>query len=416
MPKRNVPDWLSAYLRYVENTEPPIQFHIWCALSTIAGVLQRRVWLDWERRLYPNLYVILVGDSGQTRKGTAIDKAEWFFTQMPQLNIENGNRVTKEQLAIDLASAESEFFYQEPGRRGKTMRTQHTLTHIVPELATFFGFKDHELLGWLTDWYDSKDVWENRTKTAGKDLIHNMCYNLLAATAPDWMRSMLPEAAVGGGFTSRVLFIYEERKRKVVSNPQLTEKDKELRTLLLSDLEQIYKLAGPMSLTPKAQLLYEEWYENQEEEIKEGRPPIRDERLKGYLARRQTHCLKLAMILSSSRSDELVIKDSDMRRAQVMLRDAEKKMAQAFGGTGAAMYAQGLHKIMVYLQERGTVTHSELLRQFKFDLSDWDLERIITNLRKMHMVTRRRPDEKEDADANMLLDVEYTWLSHDEDT
>lgn len=169
MGARRCKDWLTTYMQFVDNTESPIQFHLWCAVSTLLGALQRRVWVEWEQTIYPNQYIILVGESGATRKGVALGKARWFFEQLPTLPVERGNRVTKEQLAIDLSQSSTQFTLPDG-----TVKTQRALTHICPELSVFLGQQDLLLLSWLTDWYDSADFWENRTKTAGIDYIKVM--------------------------------------------------------------------------------------------------------------------------------------------------------------------------------------------------------------------------------------------------
>ena len=403
MARRNVSDWLVGYLQYVENTEPPLQFHTWCAISTIAGALQRRVWLNWEGSIYPNQYIMLVGNSGATRKGVALDKSRWFLENMPHISLERGNRVTKEQLAIDMSTAMSQFL--DP--MGK-LRFQNAMTHICPELVVFLGQRDLLLLGWLTDWYDSLPVWENRTKTAGVDEIHNMCYNLLAGTAPDWISSMIPEEAMGGGFTSRCMFVYEERKRKVVSDPRMTTAELDMRARLLDDLVQISEVAGEVEVSPKALSDYTDWYEQQEADILDGNPPIREQRLQGYLSRRQTHCWKLSMALSFSRSNERVIKLQDMRRARRLLAATERRMGMTFGGVGRGRYSQALHNVIAYMQERGRATHSELLRQFRYDIDNYTLEIVVDNMKRMEILSIVN-------DSESIHNTIYTFIAQDEE-
>ena len=86
---RELSDWLTKYLEYTENSESPISYHTWCGLSVIAGALQRRVYLKWGlgRVIYPNLYVVLVGPSGRTRKGVAIGIAKDFLKKIPGITV-----------------------------------------------------------------------------------------------------------------------------------------------------------------------------------------------------------------------------------------------------------------------------------------------------------------------------------------
>src|SRR5438309_523994 len=71
--EREAGNWLAAYLEYTKESESPDAYHVWTALSSIASVARRNVWLDQGiYLLYPNLYVALVGPPGRTGKSTAI--------------------------------------------------------------------------------------------------------------------------------------------------------------------------------------------------------------------------------------------------------------------------------------------------------------------------------------------------------
>ena len=74
LPERSrlVPDWIESYLEATDNTEPPILYRTWTAVSVIAAVLQRKVFLEWHTRIFPNMYIVLVGPPGRCRKGTAM--------------------------------------------------------------------------------------------------------------------------------------------------------------------------------------------------------------------------------------------------------------------------------------------------------------------------------------------------------
>ena len=91
---RSLPDWITSYLEYTDNTESPLQFNTWIAVSCLAGTLQRRVWFQWAETVYPNHMILLVGDSGRTRKGLAIDKARPLFDNSG-LQIIGGNSITR---------------------------------------------------------------------------------------------------------------------------------------------------------------------------------------------------------------------------------------------------------------------------------------------------------------------------------
>ena len=389
MPKRKAGDWITTYLKYTDNTECPTQYHIWSAISGLAGALQRRVWFEWDKTVYPNHYILLVGPAGRTRKGTALAKMIDFFKHddMRGIRVHPDGSTTKEQLVRSIANAETTF------ELDGVIYPQCATHHVVTEMITFLGAKDVLLLGWLTAWYDSHDRWDNETKTSGIDCVYNMCYNFIGGTAPDWMTSMLPAEGVGGGFTSRCILVFEEVKRKVVSFPRITPEELELKDRLQADIVRIAQLTGEYQYTQKAFSAYEQWYENQEEQIKRGLPPIRDPRLDTYLSRRQTHMWKLAMVLAASHTDELVIKEGDVRRAITILERTERKMHLAFGGMGASSIAPAMYKITSYLRQHGQATRGELMTAYPNDLDTYTFANAIRTLQEAGRILVQRIEE-----------------------
>lgn len=60
-PTRHRTDWLTSFLEFTENSEPPPTYRLWTALSVIAACLRRKVKLDLGMlTFYPNFYIILV--------------------------------------------------------------------------------------------------------------------------------------------------------------------------------------------------------------------------------------------------------------------------------------------------------------------------------------------------------------------
>jgi hypothetical protein len=122
--------------------------------------------------------------------------------------------------------------------------------------------------------------------------------NILGATAPDWLRSILPQEAFGGGFTSRVIFVVEESKKQIVADPRIPIEIQQMRPALVHDLEIINSMTGEMVFQEDTMAIYTEWYTRQSKS-----PVIKDPHFAGYCERRAIHVLKLSMICSASRSN-----------------------------------------------------------------------------------------------------------------
>ena len=70
---RHFSNWLKAYMQYTRDSESPDAFHFWTGVSTVAGALRRRVWIDMRKFQWtPNFYIILVGPPGVAAKSTSL--------------------------------------------------------------------------------------------------------------------------------------------------------------------------------------------------------------------------------------------------------------------------------------------------------------------------------------------------------
>jgi len=379
--ERELDDWLDAYLTYTENTEPPLSYHTWVGISLIAGALQRKVYLNWgHETIYPNMYIVLVGPSGKARKGTALTIGKDILQDIGiSLTSES---ITREALIRDMKDALDSFQDETTGK----LRYHCALTAISDELSVFLGQNDVKFLADLTDWYDSRKSWTYRTKGAGTDKIQGVCFNILGATAPDWLQSILPQEAVGGGFTSRIIFVVEEDKGKIVPEPIYTREDEELRGMLVRDLERISTLTGEMRFSDKGKQKYINWYKKYENDMREGKVVIEDTRFTGYMERKATHLRKLSMVLSAARSSERVITEDDLSKALSLLSQAEKKMPKTFGGLGTSQYSDITNKVLNLIQSRGELTRSNLMRKMYRDLDPGTLDVVETTMRQMKVV------------------------------
>lgn len=377
---RELSNWLEAYLEYADNTESPVSYHTWCGLGVIAGALQRKVYLRWGHEIiYPNLYTVLIGPSGRTRKGTALGIAKDILKQVPGVTVAPESSSGKQSTILVMKRAGLDFV--DP-TDGKTKR-HCSVTAFSEELSVYLGQGDIAYLSSLTDWYDSKDEWEYESVTRGKDSIKGICLNLVGGTAPDWIQSMIPHEAVGGGFTSRVIFIVEEAKRKIVPEHTMTVRELDLREKLIRDLERISKMVGEMTMNEEARKLYVDWYIKQNEEVAAGRPAVDDPRFAGYNERRATHLRKLLLVSSASRSDDLCITGADFHMASTLLKEAEVNMHKTFGGFGKSRTSDATEMIKNYIEKVKVTSRKLVLQYFYRDVDAQALNVVEETLRQM---------------------------------
>lgn len=397
---RELDNWLDSYLKYTDNTESPISYHTWCGLSVIAGALQRRVYLQWglAETIYPNLYVVLIGPSGRTRKGTAIGIAKSMLKATAGVTVVPESSSGRQAMILAMKRASKNF---EDPIDGK-IKFHCSVTAFSEELSVFLGQGDIAYLSNLTDWYDSKDDWEYETVGRGKDSLQGLCLNLCGGTAPDWIQSMIPQEALGGGFTSRVIFVVEEKKRKIVPEYVVDAETRELGEKLERDLERIANLSGEMTFDEDGKEAYVNWYIDQDTKLSAGQAAIPDTRFAGYCERRATHLRKLMLVCSASRGDDLKLTKADFLKAKGLMEAVEVNMGRTFGGLGKARTSAETDTVMDFIRSIGTTTRKALLQKFYRDIDPMTLSTVETTLEqagkiKIKLLVQER-------------DKMYTWI------
>lgn len=371
---RKCADWLDSYMKLTENTEPPDVFHKWVAISCLAACMQRKCVLPWGRlRFYPNLYVVLIAPPGAARKGTAMDPVMSFLEE-PRLNIKlAAEAITREQLIRELVQSQ-EIITTIDGR----MTTHCSLTICNSELTVFLGYQNPQLITDLTDWYDCKRRWRYRTKNAGHSDSTNIWVNLIGATTTELLRMALPPVAIGGGLTSRMLFVYAARKRATIPDPFVTQADEVLEENLLDDLEQVTTICGEYRPTTDYIEARTEWYM-----LNDSNPPFQDAIFAGYCTRRIATVSKLSIIMAASHTNSLVVTGNDFMRGVSLLEEIEQYMPMALSGIGQGKHADVMARLMTEIAILKECTMDTLMWKFRNDITHWEMERLIVSLESM---------------------------------
>jgi hypothetical protein len=343
---RNFHDWLTSYIDYAGFSEAPKRMHFWSGVAAVAGALRRRVWLSMGYyRWCVNHYIIFVAPPGIVSKSTTVAIAMDILRKVPGVNF--GPDIVTWPALVSAFAASTESFDVDGD-----YHTQCALTLESSEFGNLVNPTDREMIDLLVTLWDSKQGGFNKiTKNSGSDKVENPWINLIACTTPSWIAGNFPEYVIGGGFTSRCLFVYTELKEKLVAYPiyHIPVGMVETQMKLAQDLEHIATmLAGPYKLSAEAREWGEVWYREHY-----ANPPkhLQDDRFGGYLARKQTHLHKLAMVIAASCRDELILLPEDLSLAAAHITDLEADMPKVFARIGrsedsiqAERFIQFVHK------------------------------------------------------------------------
>lgn len=385
-PNRKLTDWISSFMQYTENSEPPILFRKWSAIATIAAALQRKVRVQWGTSLvfYPNMYIVLVGPSA-TGKGTAMSPALDIISEIPSIRMSAQatslqaliRRLKETNLTdIDIGTGKQQF--------------HSSMTVFSKEFTVFLGYHNRELMAALCDWYDCDRKWKYETISRKTEEIIGVWVNLIAGTTPDLIQSSLPIESIGGGLTSRIIFVFEEKKAKMVALPTQTQEEVQLQKDLLHDLEKISMVSGEFKWTGAFSDAWTNWcYECEEQ------PPFADPKFDGYLGRRRGHVMKLAMIINASHGKHLMTLDKpDLDEARKMIKEVEVRMPLVFRGVGKSDMSSLIQRAIAFIETSvvDEIPLFQFARYFQNDMDKVTLDRVIGTLETMKLIRIiRRP-------------------------
>lgn len=322
---RNIPNWIQGYVEYTKHMEAPDLFHMWTAIGTIAGALRGKVWIDmgyfkWK----PNFFIILVAPPGIVSKSTTLGVGMSLLRELESIHF-GPDSVTWQALTESFIEAQESV---------KDVGPMAAITIAASELGTFLDPTNREMIDVLCDLWDGRNVpWKRRTKGEGLSEIKNPWLNFLGCTTPGWLEENFPEYAIKGGFTSRTVFVYADAKRELIAYPSQRMKafKAEFATLkryLINDLKSISNISGEYHLSAEAFAWGEKWY------AKHWNPNSNSHMDKethgGYLARKQTHIHKTAMVLAAAISDERIITPHHLTQADFLVTQLEKQMINVF--------------------------------------------------------------------------------------
>jgi len=378
---RNFQHWLHAYGEYTRHSESPDLFHFWTGVSTIGGALRRQVWID--QRFFqwtPNFYVVLVGPAGVAAKSTSAKIGMSLLERVDGVHF-GPKSMTWQGLVVSLNKATDLVPF------GKGIDAEYTpmscVTCVVSELGTFLRPSDKEMVDVLVDlWDGQKETWRRGLATSDGYEVENPWINVIAATTPSWLQENFDESMIGGGLVSRIVFVYGDKKKMLIPYPsevQNREEHEKMADMLVEDLQQIASIKGEYKLNAEAIEWGSAWYKDHWERRPEH---MASERYSGYLARKQTHIHKLAIVIAAAQRSELVIKKEDIQDANLFMSMLEKDMTTVLQSIGVSENAQFSTEILSYLKVYTEMEQNILYRHVMTSMTVKQFEETCTGLIK----------------------------------
>lgn len=375
---RIFPDWINAYLQYNKRTESAVVFHKWSAISAIAGSLRRKVHFNFGRiKVYPNLYIVLVAEPGIARKTQAISFMEDFLGDIYGIQIA-ADSTTPRALLESLEDAADDAQMVDG-----TVFRHCSLTIASGEFESFLGNKkeNSKMLVLLTDLFDCKSKpFRHNTKHSGKNVLPLPFLNLIAATTPGSLAECFPSSAIGGGLSSRILFVYADSKARKEPIPELDPERLKMKEPLFKDLSLIARMAGDFNYSKDGKEWWLSFYDTFEE-----RDPKRlcsDPSFIGWYSRKPLLMLKVATVISASQRNDMLINSKDLQRAYDLINEVEPHMGSAFSAVGRSDLTADINMVRKIIQKNGRISERQLRGMIWRDVDDRKFETVIETIVK----------------------------------
>lgn len=377
--------WLNDLVRDCSHVETPESWLWWSFLTCISAAAGNNYFLKTLKGdlIYkPNLYVMLLGESG-LGKGFPVNRAKLLVMNAKVTRVIAG-RSSIQAIVTELATA-------------KKLENEDLITDsrgyvVNGELSTAI-ISDPDSLTILTDLFDGhyNPEWTNLLKGTGAEKLKDPYITALFGSSPAHFYDSIPQANIEGGYIGRNLIIYEEKRSKdvdLLDNDERDETDKFNDYLIpryIPHLQKIASLKGQIVPSPKARELFNEW----RSQWRKKQAPDKT----GFMNRVPDHVLKVSMCLSLSHYDfDGYITEPDLEVAINQVTHLVYANKRTVEGQGIEPLAKVSKLVIDYLlaAEDNKLTRRHLLRRGYGNFNSFTLDQILGNLEEMQWIKKEK--------------------------
>lgn len=286
--------WLQEFMYQSRESESPRRYFYWAGLSVISAILGRKAYVDRHfYKLYPNMYVVLVGRSG-LRKGIPVSAAQSLVKKASNIKV-IGGRSSIQAIIQELARSE----IKKDGTINKGASGYICSGEMSQSLL-----QDDQALTILTNLYDGhyNEEFVNLLKS-GNDSLKDVYLCMLGASNETHLNAMITKRDMMGGFVARTIMVVETTRANINSLMYKPESTIDIDGLA-EYLSTLSTHQGEFILRDDARTYMDEWYKKSVDSY------VDDDT--GFGERLQDHAIKVAMCLSAARDYSRIITDEDI--------------------------------------------------------------------------------------------------------
>lgn len=378
-------NWVDSLVDESKHVETPHSWLWWSALTCIsaaAGNNYQLTTLKGDLIYRPNLYVMLLGESG-LGKGYPINRAKLLVNKAEVTRVIAG-RSSIQAIVTELATTRS--------KEGRAP-IQDSRGYIVNgELSTAI-IADPDSLTILTDLYDGhyNPEWSNMLKGTGTEKLKKPYITALFGSSPAHFYDSIPQANIEGGYIGRNLIIYEEKRSQdvdLLDDESKSESDKFEDTVVPKFVPHLVEIAskqGKLVPNADAKLLFNSWR-------RKWRASQTHDKT-GFLNRVPDHVLKVSMCLSLAEWEITgIISEYHIKEAIDKVTNLVYANKRTTEGRGPDPLAQSTKVVLDFLiaTDGNKMVRKSLLRKGWGMFDSFTLDKIIENLLEMGWIQRER--------------------------
>lgn len=371
------------------DVETPNSWIYWSSVFCISSVAANNYTirsLGGKVTYYPNIYVMLLGESG-LGKGYPVNLAKRFIQETDCTRVIAG-RSSIQAIIKEGSTAKS--------RPGKAPLQDSRMAIINGELSSAM-IGDPQALEILTDLFDRNyhdKPWVNLLKGDGAEVLKDPYVTCLFGSSPAHFYNSIPQHNIEGGYIARNLMIYEEQRARdldLLDSEEESLKENWFESIAIPKyVPHLNKIAGRKARlipTEEARLLFNTWRRSWRENQK-----IYNDKT-GFINRVPDHVMKVAMCLCLSRYDnnDFIIA-SDFTEAIEKITNLVYANKRATEGSGLDPMAQVIKKIIDFLiaAPKNEMMRQDLLVRGYGNFDGVVLDKCVDTLLEMRWITREK--------------------------
>lgn len=385
-PKEAFYGWFGAYRDLMApTTEASDTFHLASALTLVGAMMGRSVYTGHaSKRLHGNLFTMLIGKSGTSRKDTAMERAVDLatFANPTSTSIFTTPYVVKTH-------------YGSGEKLVEDLQTNPNILWKGTEATTIFTTMrrtSSTLRDKMIEAYDTPPRIENnvRTNASGAD---NPYLSLLTAIQPQRLSEYLTAEDIVSGFANRVMFFPGSPKAPMANPPSVDSHAAYSLYVRLHDAVKQYGSNRSMSLDPRvmpdadAEARMDAWYLSQTEDDDEDRQSMR--------ARNQTFIRKIALIYAVTDASPVITLDH-IEAAIALVEWQWKGVTRMLPSWGAQKESRIEQRIIEVLRLHGPKLKKRDIQQKCRYPSKWttlDFNRVFEGMEKSGLLDRETEEQ-----------------------